>query len=127
MAPSERITRARARLSASAAPKATRNTQNKKKLQQQNKKQQKKKQQIKELQKASDDFSKNINIDEDHHLDSSSGFSTPKAERYRIPEIVTCPPAPKKPRAVSNISSLQRAPIAFFAPPDLELFFYFAL
>ncbi|XP_044506212.1 cyclin-dependent protein kinase inhibitor SMR13-like [Mangifera indica] len=119
MAPSERITRARARarLSASAAPKATRNTQNKKKLQQQ----------IKELQKASDDFSKNINIDEDHHLDSSSGFSTPKAERYRIPEIVTCPPAPKKPRAVSNISSLQRAPIAFFAPPDLELFFYFAL
>lgn len=62
---------------------------------------------------------------------SGSGCSTPKAQRFRIPEIVTCPPAPKKQRVVSNCFSLQRnpssRPIAFFAPPDLELFFFFAL
>ncbi|XP_057954116.1 cyclin-dependent protein kinase inhibitor SMR9-like [Malania oleifera] len=61
---------------------------------------------------------------EDHA--STSGCSTPKAQRFRIPEIVTCPPAPKKRRVLSNCS-LQRSPIAFFAPPDLELFFFFAL
>ncbi|KAF3972309.1 hypothetical protein ACB098_08G155000 [Castanea mollissima] len=59
-------------------------------------------------------------------LTSSSGCSTPKAQRFKIPEILTCPPAPKKQRVVSNCS-LQRSPIAFFAPPDLELFFFFAL
>ncbi|XP_031272021.1 cyclin-dependent protein kinase inhibitor SMR13 [Pistacia vera] len=137
MAPCER-TRARTRSSsaAAAAPKARRTTQNKKKKQKEEKKK-------KEVQKASssstittssDDFSKNnnnnTNISDHHHLDSSSspsGCSTPKAERYRIPEIMTCPPAPKKQRVVSNCSSLQRTPIAFFAPPDLELFFFFAL
>ncbi|CAK9164690.1 unnamed protein product [Ilex paraguariensis] len=56
----------------------------------------------------------------------TSACSTPKAERFRIPEIQTCPPAPKKRRVVSSCS-LQRTPIAFFAPPDLELFFFFAL
>ncbi|XP_059668912.1 cyclin-dependent protein kinase inhibitor SMR9-like [Cornus florida] len=56
----------------------------------------------------------------------SPGCSTPKAQRFRIPEILTCPPAPKKRRIVSNCS-LQRTPIAFFAPPDIELFFFFAL
>ncbi|KDP22097.1 hypothetical protein JCGZ_25928 [Jatropha curcas] len=57
---------------------------------------------------------------------STSSCSTPKAQKFRIPEIVTCPPAPKKQRVISNCS-LQRRPIAFFAPPDLELFFFFAL
>ncbi|GMI97435.1 hypothetical protein HRI_003412800 [Hibiscus trionum] len=54
-----------------------------------------------------------------------SPCSTPKARRFRIPETDTCPPAPKKQRVLSNCS-LQRTPIAFFAPPDLELFFFFA-
>lgn len=57
---------------------------------------------------------------------STSACSTPKAQRFQIPEIVTCPPAPKKQRVISNCS-LRRTPIAFFAPPDLELFFFFAL
>uniref|UniRef100_A0A9I9D8H1 Uncharacterized protein n=1 Tax=Cucumis melo TaxID=3656 RepID=A0A9I9D8H1_CUCME len=57
---------------------------------------------------------------------SDGGCSTPKAERHRIPEILTCPPAPKKPRAVSDCS-FRRSPIAFFAPPELELFFFVAL
>ncbi|KAM5584571.1 cyclin-dependent protein kinase inhibitor SMR9 [Rosa sericea] len=56
---------------------------------------------------------------------TSSPCSTPKAQRYRIPQIVSCPPAPKKQRVNSNCL-FRRSPIAFFAPPDLELFFYFA-
>ncbi|CAI9781277.1 unnamed protein product [Fraxinus pennsylvanica] len=59
-------------------------------------------------------------------LSSSSACSTPKADRFRIPEITTCPPAPKKQRIVTSCS-LRRSPIAFFDPPDMQLFFYFAL
>ncbi|KAB1200171.1 hypothetical protein CJ030_MR0G007916 [Morella rubra] len=79
--------------------------------------------------KSSNELSKNGEIDfEDVEAipSSSSGCSTPKAQRFRIPEISTCPPAPKKQRVISNCS-LQRSPIAFFAPPDLELFFFFAV
>lgn len=57
--------------------------------------------------------------------------STPKAERFRIPEIKTCPPAPKKRRifdsSSSSCHSLRRNPVTFFAPPDLDLFFFIAL
>lgn len=62
--------------------------------------------------------------------DSENICSTPKAERFRIPEVGTCPPAPKKRRvraAAAAALSFRRTPLAFFAPPDLELFFYFAL
>ncbi|EEF48903.1 cyclin-dependent protein kinase inhibitor SMR13 [Ricinus communis] len=61
----------------------------------------------------------------DDHISTTSPCSTPKAQKFRIPEIVTCPPAPKKQRMISNCS-LQRRPIAFFAPPDIELFFFYA-
>ncbi|KAH7543537.1 uncharacterized protein LOC107412600 [Ziziphus jujuba] len=76
-----------------------------------------------------DKFEGVINVDNDDDDDgvSTSECSTPKAQRFRIPEIVTCPPAPKKQRVVSDFSTLQRSPIAFYAPPDLELFFSFAL
>ncbi|KAK6925628.1 hypothetical protein RJ641_007347 [Dillenia turbinata] len=47
---------------------------------------------------------------------SSNGCSTPKGKRFRIPEIGTCPPAPKKRRLVWTCSA-ERSPIAFFAPP----------
>ncbi|KAF9592765.1 hypothetical protein IFM89_017335 [Coptis chinensis] len=57
---------------------------------------------------------------------SSSVCSTPKAQRHRIPTRVLCPPAPKKRRILSHCSS-QRKPISFFAPPDIEHFFCFAL
>ncbi|KAK3032974.1 hypothetical protein RJ639_035802 [Escallonia herrerae] len=70
--------------------------------------------------KSSDNITK---IDD---AEFNGGCSTPKAQKYRIPEIVTCPPAPKK-RRVASSCSLRRSPIAFFAPPDLELFFVFAL
>lgn len=62
-------------------------------------------------------------IDDNDH---GSPCSTPKAQRFRIPAIETCPPAPKKQRVLSNCS-FHRRPIAFFASPDLELFFCFAL
>ncbi|KAJ8543805.1 hypothetical protein K7X08_025423 [Anisodus acutangulus] len=57
---------------------------------------------------------------------------TPKAERFKIPEIKTCPPAPKKRRIISSTSSnnchsIRRSPVTFFAPPDLDLFFFLAL
>ncbi|KAG6590203.1 Cyclin-dependent protein kinase inhibitor SMR13, partial [Cucurbita argyrosperma subsp. argyrosperma] len=58
---------------------------------------------------------------------SSSDFeecSTPKAERFRIPEIKICPPAPKKQRITSNCSSQKPSPISFFASPDIEMFFF---
>ena len=74
---------------------------------------------------AADDNPSNTPAVELESVDiSNNGFSTPKAQRFRIPEILTCPPAPKKRRP--NYS-LRRSPIAFFAPPDLELFFFFAL
>lgn len=57
---------------------------------------------------------------------ASATCSTPKAKRFKIPELLSCPPAPKKRRVASNYSS-NRSPKAFFAPPDLELFFFFAL
>jgi len=60
---------------------------------------------------------------------SSSGCSTPKAKRFRIPKVLTCPPAPKKRRVTppSACSSINRSPISLFSSPDIELFFFSAL
>ncbi|CAK8538975.1 unnamed protein product [Lathyrus sativus] len=73
---------------------------------------------------------KDRNMDSDKVVDdvsvsttSKSICSTPKGQKFRIPEISTCPPAPKKKRVLSNFS-LRRA---FFAPPDLEIFLCVAL
>ncbi|GJZ63441.1 cyclin-dependent protein kinase inhibitor SMR13-like protein, partial [Tanacetum coccineum] len=52
----------------------------------------------------------------------SIGCTTPKAQKYQIPEILTCPPAPKKRRILTSCT-LRRTPISFFDPPDIELFF----
>lgn len=79
---------------------------------------------IKELSKINEN---EVDEDDNDVSTSSGGCSTPKAQRFRIPEIMTCPPAPKKQRVVSDCSTFRRSPIAFYAPPDLELFFYFAL
>ncbi|KAG7582757.1 hypothetical protein ISN44_As08g023210 [Arabidopsis suecica] len=50
------------------------------------------------------------------------GCCTPKAKKSRIPEMLTCPPAPKKQRVAKNCV-LRRRQIVFFAPPEIELFF----
>ncbi|TYI25837.1 hypothetical protein ES332_A05G075300v1 [Gossypium tomentosum] len=77
--------------------------------------------------KIDDRFALDHNIEGDGDVSTTSPCSTPKAQRYRIPEIHTCPPAPKKRRSVPSNCSLQRTPpIAFFASQDLELFFFFA-
>lgn len=73
------------------------------------------------IDSGSTDFDQSIDM-----LSSSSACSTPKADRFRIPEITTCPPAPKKQRIVKSCA-LRRSPIAFFDPPDVQLFFCFAL
>ncbi|OVA10243.1 hypothetical protein BVC80_1173g3 [Macleaya cordata] len=71
---------------------------------------------------------KSIDIDIDIDINANNGYCTPKAQRFQIPKIESCPPAPKKQRLVSYCSSSSRAPIPFFASPDIELFFYsFAL
>ncbi|KAK7305317.1 hypothetical protein VNO77_43221 [Canavalia gladiata] len=76
---------------------------------------------------SSQDSSKEVEMDTSEVIDvSNSVCSTPKGQKFRIPEISTCPPAPKKPRVLSNCS-LRRSPLSFFAPPDLELFFFMAL
>lgn len=61
----------------------------------------------------------------------NDGCSTPKGKKFRIPRINKCPPAPMKRRSSTIFSSsactsLKRSPVAFFSPPDLELFFFFA-
>ncbi|XP_027351087.1 cyclin-dependent protein kinase inhibitor SMR9-like [Abrus precatorius] len=67
------------------------------------------------------------NVEEDNEEDfCSSGCATPKGKRFRIPEVLTCPSAPKKRRVMPNCSS-NRPPITFFASPDIELFFFSAL
>ncbi|KAK7289703.1 hypothetical protein RIF29_03555 [Crotalaria pallida] len=60
-------------------------------------------------------------------VSSSSACSTPKGQKFRLPEISTCPPAPKKPRVLSSNCSLRRSSLSFFSPPDLEQFFFVAL
>lgn len=63
--------------------------------------------------------------EEEEEASSRNGCCTPKGKRFRIPEILTCPPAPKKRRVTPNCLT-KRSPIAYFAPPDIELFFFFA-
>ncbi|KAL4333901.1 hypothetical protein GQ457_07G036600 [Hibiscus cannabinus] len=56
------------------------------------------------------------------YMASASPCSTPKAQRFRIAENMDiCPPAPKKPRSLPSNYSFPTTPIAFFAPPDIEI------
>ncbi|KZV36370.1 hypothetical protein F511_03811 [Dorcoceras hygrometricum] len=50
--------------------------------------------------------------------------STPKGKRFKIPETLECPPAPKKRRLTSKTCSFKRRSyVKFFAPPEIEGFF----
>ncbi|KDO53710.1 hypothetical protein CISIN_1g042330mg, partial [Citrus sinensis] len=57
---------------------------------------------------------------------NGGGCATPKAKRFRIPEKLSCPPAPMKKRVTSSNLSSKRSPINFFNSPDIEIFFLFA-
>ncbi|KAK8633166.1 hypothetical protein V6N13_014016 [Hibiscus sabdariffa] len=48
---------------------------------------------------------------------------TPKEKRFKIPEILACPPAPMKPKVAPKLSSSART---FFASQDVEIFFFLA-
>ncbi|GLT96057.1 hypothetical protein SLE2022_137060 [Rubroshorea leprosula] len=54
----------------------------------------------------------------------ASGCSTPKGQKFRLPEMLSCPPAPMKPKFCSKRKKSSQ--IAFYAPPEIELFFYSA-
>ncbi|CAJ2633641.1 unnamed protein product [Trifolium pratense] len=69
------------------------------------------------------DSVKVVDDDDVSTISNNSVCSTPKGRKFRIPEISTCPPAPKKQRVLSNFS-LRRV---IFAPPDLENFLCVAL
>ncbi|CAL1385071.1 unnamed protein product [Linum trigynum] len=63
--------------------------------------------------------------------DDQGGCSTPKGKSFRIPEALSCPPAPmkaKKPPPPKFCSRVSTPAVAFFAPleEELDLFFLFA-
>ncbi|QCE05257.1 hypothetical protein DEO72_LG9g260 [Vigna unguiculata] len=60
---------------------------------------------------------------EDDDQNEEDICSTPKGKRFRIPEVSTCPPAPKK-RRVLPITCSSKKSIAFFSSPDMEIFFF---
>ncbi|BAT96382.1 hypothetical protein LR48_Vigan02g037300 [Vigna angularis] len=72
---------------------------------------------------SSSSGTKEVKGEDDHNEEDIC--STPKGKRFRIPEVSTCPPAPKK-RRVSTCSS-KKSPIAFFSSPDMENFFFSAI
>ncbi|KAJ7565686.1 hypothetical protein O6H91_02G071300 [Diphasiastrum complanatum] len=51
----------------------------------------------------------------------NEGWRTPKAKAYRIPELLDCPPAPRKRRAYGRKTLPRKT--SFFNPPDFDLFF----
>ncbi|KAK4758159.1 hypothetical protein SAY87_019460 [Trapa incisa] len=60
---------------------------------------------------------------------STGGFSTPKSPKHRIPEMETCPPAPKRQRGGGGCNPdrfLSKRRIVFFTPPEIEVFFLLA-
>ncbi|MED6215700.1 hypothetical protein PIB30_000706 [Stylosanthes scabra] len=73
------------------------------------------------------------NVEEEGIRNSNNGWCTPKGKRFRIPEILTCPPPPKKIKSVipNKFSSSSKSSIALFSatasPEEIELFFFTAL
>ncbi|GMI79652.1 hypothetical protein like AT3G20898 [Hibiscus trionum] len=55
--------------------------------------------------------------------DNGTCCSTPKGKRFKIPEILACPPAPMKPKVAPKLSSSTRT---FFSSQDVEIFFFLA-
>lgn len=61
------------------------------------------------------------NVEEvnEENICSSDGFTTPKGKRFQIPEIVDCPPAPKRKRTW-NCPPFRTS--KSFSSPEMELF-----
>ncbi|XWS66374.1 hypothetical protein CRYUN_Cryun05aG0193900 [Craigia yunnanensis] len=80
---------------------------------------------------SNDSSSRNsIAADKEDHSNGvevlQAGCSTPKGQRFRMPEILSCPPAPMKLRVAPKFLSRRSSAITFFSPPDIELFFFLA-
>ncbi|OWM67228.1 hypothetical protein CDL15_Pgr000680 [Punica granatum] len=67
----------------------------------------------------------NAREENENGKNSSLIYSTPKAQKYRIPKLLACPPAPMK-RRVSLNCFPRKTPVTYFAPPDIDLFFLLA-
>lgn len=48
------------------------------------------------------------------------GCETPKSEEHKIPKVLECPPAPRKPRPAPKRKTATLPEGFFFFPPDLE-------
>lgn len=61
------------------------------------------------------------NVEEvnEENICSSDGFTTPKGKRFKIPEIIDCPPAPKRKRTWKCPPFRTSKS---FSSPEMELF-----
>jgi hypothetical protein len=68
-----------------------------------------------------------VGVDANNLTDDDEGCKTPKSEEHRIPKILICPPAPRKPRPTfarrktESAAKLRRA--LFVNPSELNLLF----
>ncbi|KAI4350647.1 hypothetical protein L6164_005082 [Bauhinia variegata] len=60
---------------------------------------------------------------ENEEDDDEACSTTPTAKECRIPEKLTCPPAPRKRRIIKRHNNINGAVKEFFTPPDLETVF----
>ncbi|OMO87282.1 hypothetical protein CCACVL1_09147 [Corchorus capsularis] len=75
---------------------------------------------------SSDSIGGGHNHKEENNGLQQSGFSTPKGKKFRIPEMLSCPGAPMKPRVGPKLMSRRSSAITFFSSPEIELFFFLA-
>lgn len=76
-------------------------------------------------QQQKDDFLQNVievNTVENELLvqGDQDGCETPKSEEHKIPKVLECPPAPRKPRPDRKSTTATLPKGFFFFPPDLE-------
>ncbi|KAG5607956.1 hypothetical protein H5410_029448 [Solanum commersonii] len=71
----------------------------------------------------------NIKVITSSNDDEYINCQTPKSSQYLIPKILSCPPAPKKPKRMSSCSSCKRKLIDEFKffdeQEEIESFFRF--
>ncbi|KAH9297263.1 hypothetical protein KI387_028945, partial [Taxus chinensis] len=64
------------------------------------------------------------NNEENNNVEGNEGCHTPKGEEHQIPRILSCPPAPKKPRQAARRKSWDNC--LCFNSVELNLFFNFS-
>lgn len=67
----------------------------------------------------------NVGVEEENLTVGDEGCETPKSDEHRIPKILTCPPAPRKPRPTARrkTESAAQSRALFVNPSELNLFF----